>query len=168
MKKFLIILLLFALYAIPYALNPSTAQAIHIPLGNECTGDRTHCTPPSICTFRPASGAYQCIDPVTAGPGGVFGQIQPPQALQNLGIGDVGISAFFNNLIRLIYIIAIVVLLFMFLWGALEWLTSGGDKEKISNAQKRIINAIIGVVLFAIAYPVLKVVGVFTGFTFFT
>lgn len=100
-----------------------------------------------------------------------FGTINPPPALQNIiksdPTGSGGISLFLNNLITLFYSIAGVVLIFMLIWGAFEWLTSGGDKEKISSAQKRIISAIIGVLLFAVAFAIIQVLGIFTGFTFY-
>ena len=55
----------------------------------------------------------------------------------------------------------------MFLWGSLEWLTSGGDKEAVGRARGRIINALVGIILFGVAYAILRLLGTFTGFTFF-
>lgn len=104
-------------------------------------------------------------------PGRVFGTIRAPQELIPFiaqgGSGAGGISLFLNNLITLIYSIAAIIFLFMFIWGAFEWITSGGEKEKVSNAQKRIAHALVGVVLFAVAFAVISVVGIFTGFEFF-
>lgn len=103
----------------------------------------------------------------------IFGTITPPSPLASFipssdqTAGAAGISKFLSNAIILIYSLAAVVLIFMILWGAFEWLTSGGDKEKLSSAQKRIINAIIGIILFAVAFAIIKVLGQFTGFTFF-
>ena len=101
----------------------------------------------------------------------IFGKITPPSPIAGFigkdETGAVGISKFLSNLILLIYSIAAIVLIFMLIWGAFEWLTSGGDKEKISAAQKRIINAIIGIILFAVAFAIIAVLGQFTGFTFF-
>lgn len=100
----------------------------------------------------------------------VFGEINPPEAIKKLAGGDVtgaaGISQFFTNLVGLFYTVAAIALIFMLLWGAFEWMTSGGDKEKLAGAQRRIINAIIGLVLFAIAFPILQLLGVFTGLDF--
>lgn len=114
----------------------------------------------------------------TTGPAGpldikrVFGEIQPPSPLLPFlaqgGAGAGGISLFLNNLIALIYIITAVVFTFMLLFGALQWLLSGGDKEKVANARNRITHAIIGIVLFGVAFAVIQVVAKFTGFTFFT
>ncbi len=70
-------------------------------------------------------------------------------------------------LIILIYMLAGVILVFMILWGAIQWLTSGGDKEAVQSAQKRITNAIIGIILMSITWAILSLVGDFTGFSFF-
>src|SRR3989344_8011081 len=100
-----------------------------------------------------------------------FGTISPPPELLPFvnkgGSGAGGISLFLTNFVALIYSIAAIVLIFMLLWGAFDWITSGGDKEKLQNAQRKIINAIIGIMLFAIAFAVIQVLGVFTGFPFF-
>lgn len=100
-----------------------------------------------------------------------FGTITPPQALQKFIGGDPtgagGINKLLTNMIGLFYTVAIVVLIFMILWGAWDWLTSEGDKEKIQSAQRKLVNAFIGILLFAAAFAVIQVLGTFTGFTFF-
>lgn len=100
-----------------------------------------------------------------------FGTISPPPQLQNLiqkdPSGAGGISAFLSSLIALFYAVAAIVLIFMLIWGAWDWLVSEGEKEKVQNAQKKIINAIIGIMLFAVAFAVIQVLGQFTGFKFF-
>lgn len=116
----------------------------------------------SICDKTGGSGG---------GAGGVFGKITPPDALKDFVSGDPtgagGISKFLSNLVNLIYTLAAVVLIFMLIWGAFEWITSEGDKEKIAAARGKIISAIIGIILFAVAFAVIQILGVFTGFSFF-
>lgn len=101
----------------------------------------------------------------------VFGKIKPPDALKNLigtdPTGALGISKFLSNLVTLIYSLAAIVLTLMLLWGAFDWLTSEGDKEKLESAKRKLINAIIGIMLFAVAFAVIQVLGSFTGFKFF-
>lgn len=108
----------------------------------------------------------------TLSPRGVFGTIQVPNEILPLirkgGEGAGGISLVLSNLINLIYVLATIIFVFMLIWGAFEWLTSGGDKEKVAAARSRLINAFIGIVLFAVAFAILRLVGTFTGFTFFT
>lgn len=99
--------------------------------------------------------------------GDVFGKIVPPNAIQNFGFGALGISTFLSNLVVLIYIAAAIILIFMLLWGAWDWLTSGGDKEKLEAARNKLIHAIIGIVLFAVVFAIIQILGQFTGFIFF-
>lgn len=102
-----------------------------------------------------------------------FGTISPPPAIDKFGgpdlskTGAVGIGKFLSNLIALIYTLAAIVLIFMLLWGAWDWITSEGDKEKLDSARKKIINALVGIILFAVAFAIIQVFGQFTGFTFF-
>lgn len=101
----------------------------------------------------------------------LIGKITAPSPiagfLEKNPTGSGAISQFLSNLVTLIYGVAGTVLIFMFVWGAFEWLISAGDKEKIATAQKTIINAVIGILLFAIAFAVIRIIGTFTGFTFF-
>lgn len=101
-----------------------------------------------------------------------FGKIVAPSPIQDFigktdSSGAAGISQFLSNLIALFYAVAAIVLIFMLIWGAFDWITSEGDKEKLQSAQRKIINAIIGIILFAMAFAVIQVLGTFTGFTFF-
>lgn len=100
-----------------------------------------------------------------------FGKVSPPPALQGIvnkdSSGAGGISTILSNMIALFYTAAAIVLIFMLLWGAFDWITSEGDKEKVDSARKKIINAIIGIILFAVAFAVIQVLGTFTGFKFF-
>lgn len=101
----------------------------------------------------------------------IFGTISPPPELKGIvgkdptGAGGLGI--FFTNLITLFYIISMVVLVFMIVWGAFDWITSEGDKEKLGGARNKIVNAIIGIMLLAAAFGIIRVLGQFTGFKFF-
>lgn len=100
-----------------------------------------------------------------------FGSINPPLPLQQFigkdPTGAGGISRFLSNLVALFYAMAGIVLIFMLLWGAWDWMTSEGDKEKLDSAKKKIINAIVGIVLFSIAFALIQILGQFTGFKFF-
>lgn len=104
-------------------------------------------------------------------PKDIFGQITPPQEIQPLiakgGQGSGGISLFLSNAITLLYEIAVIAVVVMLVWGAVEWIISGGDKEQLASAKKRITNALIGLILLSIVFAVLNVFKIFTGFNFF-
>lgn len=109
--------------------------------------------------------------PKTPDVGDIFGKISPPDALKPFlekdptGAGAIG--DFLSRFISLIYVIAAVVLILMLLWGAFDWMTSEGDKEKLEAAKRKLLAAIIGIALFAVAFAVIQVLGQFTGFKFF-
>lgn len=97
----------------------------------------------------------------------VFGKIQAPSQLNGLRTGSAGLSDFLSRIITIIYSVASVAVIFMILQGAFQIITSGGDKEKVSQARNRITYAIIGLVLLALAFVIIRVVGALTGFNLF-
>lgn len=86
-------------------------------------------------------------------------KITPPA---NKGYSDLG--AFISNFLVLAFGIAIIVVLAMLIWGAFEWITSGGDKDAVGKARGRIINALIGLAVLSIAFALTRVAGQFLGF----
>lgn len=99
----------------------------------------------------------------------IFGKITPPDPIKGFaGSGSAGISSFLTNLVALIYSIATIVFIFMLLWGAFDWITSEGNKEKIDSARNKILQAIVGILLFGAAFAIIQILGTFTGFKFFT
>ncbi len=97
-----------------------------------------------------------------------FGTVNPPPPVAAIGSGGAGLSRFLSNIVLLIYTVSIVVFVFMIVIGAFQWITSGGDKDKLANAKKRITHAIIGVVILGLAFVIITAIGKITGFTFFT
>ena len=47
----------------------------------------------------------------------------------------------------------------MLITGAFNWITSGGDKENVGKARSRIINALIGLLVLALAFLIARVAG---------
>lgn len=81
------------------------------------------------------------------------------------GYGEIG--QFINNVLTLAFGIGLLVVLVMLVWGAFEWITSGGDKEAVGKARSRIINALIGLAVMAIAFALAKVGADFIGINIF-
>lgn len=82
---------------------------------------------------------------------------EPAQGYKDLGV-------FVGNIVQLAFIIAVLAVLVMLIWGAFEWIFSGGDKEAVGHARNRIINALIGLAVLAVAFAIFKVAGQFLGF----
>ncbi|MFH0937084.1 MAG: pilin [Candidatus Daviesbacteria bacterium] len=97
----------------------------------------------------------------------IFGRIIPPPAIGNLGPGSAGVSNVLSKIIQLIYSAASIIFVFMVIISAVQWILSGGDKEAVSNARKRLTWAIIGIIVLALAFVFIKAIGQITGFEFF-
>lgn len=62
--------------------------------------------------------------------------------------------------ISLVIIVAGLFMLAYMLWGAFDWVISGGEKERIAKAQNKITHAVVG---FLVIFVVLAVFGIITG-----
>lgn len=84
--------------------------------------------------------------------------------LVGTGSGIDILQLFLTNFITLALGTAGIVSFFMLLWGGIEYITAGGDKERTQNAAKRLTAALIGLAIvfsiFAIIYVVETLFGV--------
>ncbi len=85
--------------------------------------------------------------------------IVPPK-----GQGYTELGPFIANMLTLAFGLAILIVLVMMIWGAFEWITSGGDKDAVGKARNRIVNALIGLAVLAVAFALARVAGQFLGF----
>lgn len=72
-----------------------------------------------------------------------------------------------RNLTYIFFSVAAVGVTIMFLWGSVEWILSGGDKEKVAAARKRITTALIGLALLSLSFVIIGVIGQILGIDFF-
>lgn len=91
-------------------------------------------------------------------------KIEPPGKAQGKSYGYSDIGKFVSNVLTLAFAIALLVVLVMLIWGAFEWIASGGDKDAVGKARNRIINALIGLAVLAVAFALATVAGQFLGF----
>jgi hypothetical protein len=89
--------------------------------------------------------------------------------LENLQNGDVAtiqsVQTLFVNVIGVIVALAGVALFIMFVVSGFSFLFSGGDPKKLEQAKGTLTNAIIGLVVIVAAYLILRLIGVFSGYT---
>ncbi len=64
-----------------------------------------------------------------------------------------------RNSIDILFAIGAMAFIIMIIWGAVSWILSGGDKEKVSNARKRITTSIVGLVLLSLSFVIIVVLG---------
>lgn len=82
------------------------------------------------------------------------------------GVADLG--TLFAGVADLAIIIAAILVFFYLLWGGIGWLTSGGDKAKTEEAQKRITAAVVGLAIVASAWAIIKIIDTFFGVGIFS
>jgi len=68
-------------------------------------------------------------------------------------------SKVITNILTIIFMAAILLVLFFLILGAFQWITSGGDKEKVGHARGTIVNALIGLAILALAFLIINIVG---------
>ena len=87
---------------------------------------------------------------------GIIGQIKPPS---DAGVYsdpvNVGLGKIISTGIQMFFFVAGLATLLYLLLGAYDWISSGGEKEKLQKAQNKIQSAVIGLVLTVVVVVVL-------------
>ncbi len=73
------------------------------------------------------------------------------------------ISDFINRLLTMVIALAALLAFVYLIWGAVNWITSGGDKGKIDAARQKMIAAVIGLIIVAASYAILSIALKFLG-----
>lgn len=88
------------------------------------------------------------------------------------GLGNESGSGYFGlllpKLITFILIIGGVVFFFIFASGAIQWITSSGEKQALESARAKITNGLIGIVLLFVAFAIITFIGKFFGIDILT
>lgn len=75
------------------------------------------------------------------------GRISPPPGV----VGGGNPATEFGNILafalKVVFVIAALLVLAYGLWGGIDWITSGGDKEKLQKAVGKIRDAFIGIIV---------------------
>jgi hypothetical protein len=77
------------------------------------------------------------------------------QGAANLISGFLEITLFLGGILVLLYLI----------WGAIDWITAGGEKGKIEEARKKITQAIIGLLMLSASIAIFNMVQHFLNVT---
>lgn len=86
-------------------------------------------------------------------------KIKPPGGLPSGGFQDSTGNAIINWGITALLIGAVILALFFFIWGGIQWITSGGDKTKVQNARNRMIYSIIGLLIAFLSFFIVNLIG---------
>ena len=89
----------------------------------------------------------------------------PPSGSQftplcNLNANRIG--PVISSVVTILLIAAALISLFFLIFGAIRWITSGGDKSKVDSARGTIVASIIGLVIALLAFFIITVIlGIF-------
>lgn len=87
------------------------------------------------------------------GPLGEFPIYQGINTFANL------LNQIISNFVGILTICAGIWFIFQFFIGAFSWLTAGGDKASLENAQKKLTNSVIGLVIVVAAIFIIEIIG---------
>lgn len=77
--------------------------------------------------------------------------------------GDIGgapsnFSALFAVIVSILFVVATLLFFFYFLFGAIKWITSSGDAQKLEEARNAILQALIGLIVLFALFAILRVI----------
>jgi len=73
--------------------------------------------------------------------------------------GTSTLTKFISTTIGIMTIVGIIWFIFVLFSGAIAWLSSGGDKQKLQNAQKQITTGLTGLIIVLSAIFLAKIAG---------
>ncbi len=89
-----------------------------------------------------------------------IGTVNTPEGGYASNLGGV-----INSLLTIVMALAALAVFIYLIWGAFEWITSGGDKGKTESARNKITAAVIGLIVLAASYAILMLLLQILGFT---
>lgn len=101
----------------------------------------------------------------------IVGLVSSVQAqIENPAVGNLGNDAdkaadgtlFVEQFIRLwrnLMTIGGLMVIFFFIWGALQWISSSGDKSKLEAARNRMLQAAIGLFILVSSFVIIGFIG---------
>lgn len=73
-------------------------------------------------------------------------------------LGGITITSIVSGAIRLVLILASLIFFFMLVWGGIQWMMSGGDKNAAEQARSKITNALVGLVIVFSAWAIMALI----------
>lgn len=71
-----------------------------------------------------------------------------------VGLGTADLKGTITNIISWVLGIVSLVAVVMIIIGGLQWMTSGGNEEKVEKAKKTISSAVVGIVIVILAWAI--------------
>lgn len=88
----------------------------------------------------------------------VYAQITNP-ALRKFNTPDqagAGFAYYAAQLWKTVIVVGGIAFLLYLIWGGLEWITAGGEKTKIENAQRKITSGLTGLIVLVGSFAIIS------------
>ena len=112
---------------------------------------------------------YKLLAAVDPGDGGSYNKITNP-ILGNLNYQSG--TGFFQKLIpaliNILLIGGVLVFFFVLITGAIQWISSGGDKQAVEAAKGKVTSALTGIFILFAVFAIVKLIEVFFGIKILT
>ena len=92
-------------------------------------------------------------------PAGIFGTIQPPEAIKNYDSSPQGLFTFLNNIMKLMIVGAGIFALVNFILAGYMFISANGDAQKVEQAFAKIWQSLIGLLVAGGAFILAGVIG---------
>jgi len=103
----------------------------------------------STTLLLPQKVAAQITNPAVAGPLGNNAEA---------AASGKSFTIYFVQLWQAAIAVGGLAVLFFFVWGAVEWITAGGDSGKIEKARDKITQSVIGMVILVASFTIIGVI----------
>lgn len=111
--------------------------------------------------------AWVAINTLAFTAGAAFAQPQRDIDLKPKGefanLGNLEPANIISAIIRLLLVVAAVVFFFMLVLGGIQWILSGGDKQKTEAARNQITAALVGLVVVFSAWAIAQLINALFG-----
>jgi hypothetical protein len=173
MKKFFIKILIFAalgglailLYSAPVLAQ--SCETIHVNFTGQCVNSADNCPGDKQAidnnSSRCALGQKCCYK--TLAPSAIELQSQSEDNIQlQIPLFDFAktnsIAEYIYKIYQYVLILLIPLTILMIIWGGIQWITAGGDNNKIKSAKAQIISAFVGLFIALFSFIFLNLVGI--------
>jgi len=92
---------------------------------------------------------------------GLFGQVVPPVGF------FANVTDLFNIGLKVVFVVSAILVFVALIWGAMQWITSGGEKTKTEAARNRIVSAIVGLVIVLSSFAAITLIVRLLGYSSF-
>lgn len=80
-------------------------------------------------------------------------------------VADRGFGHLLSTILSAVMMVAALLVLIILIWGAIDWISAGGDSGKVGKARDKITQAVIGIIVLSATTAIFMLLQSFLGFS---